>query len=174
VVQAKDVLRVPFERRGTIPVRALASGCLAVPESAPLGPLLADLREGQTQLAVVVDEHGGTAGVVTLEDIVEELVGAIEDEHDRAEPQVRQLADGSYLVPGAWRLDEVERATGVALPAGDYDTLSGLVMERLGRIPAAGDCVEVPRAALWVEDLVGLAVGTVRLQAREHDDEDEA
>ena len=162
-VQAKDLLRVPPPVRDTTPIRSLLKPVIAVPESTVLGPLLADMRGSHTQIAVVVDEHGGTAGIVTLEDILEELVGDIRDEHDPAEPGVIRYDDGSLGVPGAWRMDEVERETGLELPEGDYETLGGLVMERMGRVPQAGDAVSVEGFTLVVEGMDGLAVGRVRL-----------
>ena len=164
VVVAKDVLAVPHERRADESVRTLLTPPLAVPESALLSPLLTELREAHSQLALVVDEHGGVTGIVTLEDIVEELVGDIRDEYDRALPAVRPLRDGSYLVPGSWRLDECARDTGVVLPEGDYETLSGLVMAQLGRVPRVGDQVETAAARLRVEALRGFAVRSIRLQ----------
>ena len=160
-VQAKDLFRIPPEERGTVAIRELMKPVLAVPESTPLGPLLGDMRASHSQLAVVVDEFGGTAGIITLEDIVEELVGNIEDEYDPDEPRVRRLDDGSFLVPGWWRLDEIERDAGVVLPEGDYETVGGLVMERLGRMPDVGDAVTVDGATLRVEAMDGLAVGQV-------------
>jgi CBS domain containing-hemolysin-like protein len=169
VVQVKDVLRVPADSRDFAPLRPLVQPALAVPESALLGPLLADLRGAHRQLAVVVDEYGGTAGIVTLEDIVEELVGSIQDEYDRAEPVVSRLGDSEWRVPGWWRLHEVERDTGVTLPEGDYDTVGGLIMAELGRVPTVGDVVELPEAMLYVEALRGLAVGRARLQAKTDD-----
>ena len=163
VVQAQDLLRVPFDSRDTTLVRTLIKPALAVPESTPLGPLLADMRRSHTQLAVVVDEYGGTAGIVTLEDIVEELVGNIQDEHDPAEPMVRRLPDGSFVVPGSWRLDEVERGTGIQLPEGDYESVGGLLMDRLGRVVEVGDVVKARGVTLFVETMDGLAAGSVRL-----------
>ena len=163
VVQAKDVFRVDAAVRSRTPVHSLLQPSLAVPETALLGPLLSELREARSPLAVVVDEHGGTAGILTLEDIVEELVGEIRDEHDRAEPGVQALADGSFLVPGGWRIDETARDTGVELPEGDYDTVSGLVMAALGRVPEPGDVIEVDGARLRVRSLAGLAVGQVQV-----------
>ncbi|HVL98875.1 MAG TPA: hemolysin family protein [Egibacteraceae bacterium] len=163
VVQAKDVFRVDAAVRARAPVRSLLQPTLAVPETATVGSLLGELRAAHSPLAVVVDEHGGTAGIVTLEDIVEELVGEIRDEHDPAEPGVQALRDGSFLVPGGWRIDETARDTGVALPEGDYDTVGGLVMASLGRVPEPGDIVEVDGARLQVHSLTGLAVGAVRL-----------
>jgi CBS domain containing-hemolysin-like protein len=166
VVVAKDVLSIPPEARATTPVDALGTPPLAVPESAALSPLLSDLRQAHSQLALVVDEHGGVTGIVTLEDIVEELVGDIRDEYDRALPGVRAQADGTWLVPGSWRLDECTRETGVVLPTGDYETLSGLVMAHLGRVPAVGDVVATDHATVRVESLSGFAVRRVRLTSR--------
>jgi CBS domain containing-hemolysin-like protein len=163
VVLARDVLRVPVDQRATTSARSLSSVPIAVPESASLSHLLTDLRDANVQLAVVVDEYGGTAGIVTLEDIVEELVGDIEDEYDVGEPRLERRPDGSSLVPGAWRIDEVVREVGFDLPEGDYETLGGLVMAELGRIPRVGDVVQVDGAVLRVEEMDGLAVGLLRI-----------
>lgn len=163
VVQAKDVFRVDAAVRSRTPVATLLQPGLAVPETALIPRLLTELRDARRPLAIVVDEHGGTAGILTLEDIVEELVGEIRDEHDPAEPAVQRLHDGSYLVPGTWRIDEVERDTGLALPEGDYDTVGGLVMSSLGRVPEPGDLVDVDGVRLRVRGLDGLAVSQVRL-----------
>ena len=171
-VQAKDLFRLDPDERATTPVRELMKPVLAVPESTQLGPLLGDMRASHSQIAVVVDEYGGTAGIVTLEDIVEELVGNIEDEYDPAEPDVSALGDGTFLVPGSWRLDETERDTGIELPDGDYETVGGLVMERLGRMPDLGDVVEVRGAALSVEAMDGLAVGQVLLRRTEVEEDE--
>lgn len=164
MVQAKDVFRVDAAVRSRTPLHGLLHPCVAVPDSAPLGPLLGQLRKARSPLAVVVDEHGGTAGIVTLEDIVEELVGEIRDEYDPAEPRVQALADGSFLVPGSWRIDEAARDTGITLPEGDYDTVSGLVMAALGRVPRPGDVLELDGVRLQVRSLAGLAVGQAHLR----------
>lgn len=163
VVVAKDVLAIAHDHRAATSVLALLTPPLAVPESALLSPLLRELREAHSQLALVVDEHGGVTGIVTLEDIVEELVGDIRDEYDRVPPTARVQRDGSFLVPGSWRLDECARDTGVVLPEGDYDTLSGLIMAHLGRVPAVGDRVVANGAELRVEALRGFAVHSVRV-----------
>jgi CBS domain containing-hemolysin-like protein len=163
VVQVKDIFRFPVGQRADHTVADLTTDALIVPESAQLGPLLTDMRRARTTMAVVVDEYGGTAGVVTLEDIVEEIVGQIRDEYDPEEPAVQALPSGAFLVPGSWRPDEVNRATGLELPTGDYETMSGLVMERLGRVPATGDTVELEGVLVRVAAMDGLAVGRLRL-----------
>jgi CBS domain containing-hemolysin-like protein len=166
VVQAKDVLGVPSGRRASTPVRVLVRPALAVPESAPLRQLLSRLREAHSQLALVVDEHGGTAGIVTLEDVVEEIVGEIRDEYDPAGPTVRRL-DSGFLVPGSWRLDEIARDTGIVLPEGDYDTVAGLLLAKLGRVPEVGDTVQVDGVWLRVDTMDGFAVSWVLMRPAE-------
>ncbi|MGH8904010.1 MAG: hemolysin family protein [Egibacteraceae bacterium] len=163
VAQAKDVLGVPVDRRASTPARALVRPVLAVPESASLRRLLSSLREAHSQLALVVDEHGGTAGIVTLEDIVEEIVGEIRDEHDPAEPMVRR-SSGGFLIPGSWRLDEIERDTGIALPEGEHDTVAGLLLAEFGRVPEVGDTVQVSGVWMRVEAMDGLAVTWVLMR----------
>jgi CBS domain containing-hemolysin-like protein len=163
VVVAKDVLTVAPDDRPTTPALSLRTTPLAIPQSALLPPLLRDLRAAHSQLALVVNEHGGVTGIATLEDVVEELVGDIRDEHDRARPGARAQRDGSYVVPGSWRLDECARDTGIELPEGDYETLSGLVMAHLGRIPTVGDHIRTDSAVLRVEAMRGYAVDSVRV-----------
>jgi CBS domain containing-hemolysin-like protein len=115
-----------------------------VPDTLPADALLERLRESGLQIAMVVDEYGGTAGVVTMEDLVEEIVGDVRDEHDRGEaPPVRPLGRNSWLVSGLLRDDEVAEATGFRMPEGEYETLAGLVLARLGRIPEVSDEVRI-------------------------------
>ena len=124
-----------------------------VPESLRLDPLLSLLRGEGFQMAIVSDEYGGTAGVVTLEDVVEEIVGDIADEHDRHGSRLRQRPDGSWILSGLLRPDEVADATGLVLPEDeDYDTVAGLLVRELGRIPARGDQVVVPLPVVIPED----------------------
>ena len=115
---------------------------LAVPETARLSRVLDGMRRDRSHLALVVDEHGSTAGIITLEDIAEELVGEIRDEHDRGERTVASIPGGGIRAPGGARLGQLSRY-GVDLPEGVYETVGGLVMNRLGRLPEAGDLVEV-------------------------------
>ncbi|MGW4944340.1 hemolysin family protein [Actinoplanes sp. NPDC004185] len=144
VVGISDVLTVPAADRATVPVESLAVPPLFVPASLRLPAVLDRLRGDHRQLACVVDEYGGFAGIITLEDIAEELVGPIRDEDDLPEPAPARQQDGSWIVPARWRIDEVIDATGVDLPESDeYDTVSGLVMSELGRVPQVGDAVSL-------------------------------
>jgi CBS domain containing-hemolysin-like protein len=148
VIAIGDVVEVEPADRDHVTVGSLASPPVVVPSTLPLPAVLERLRTAHRQLAIVVDEYGGFAGIVTLEDIAEELVGEIRDEDDLPETGLEQGADGSWVVPARWRLDEVAEVTGINLPEGDdYETVSGLVMAELGRIPVVGDdvMVELPR-----------------------------
>ena len=143
-VHIKHVVGVPHDDRSTTTVRDVMVDAPAVPEQLKLDPLLSLLREDGFQVAVVIDEYGGTAGVVTLEDVVEEIVGEIGDEHDPVDTDVRRRADGSWSLSGLLRPDEVKSRTGISLPEDDqYDTVAGLLIRVLGRIPAVEDSVEV-------------------------------
>jgi CBS domain containing-hemolysin-like protein len=144
VVAIADVLGVPPAERGSTRIAEVVVPPLLVPATLPLPTVLDRLRAGHRQLACVVDEYGGFAGVITLEDIAEELVGPIRDEDDPPERAPVRLDDGSWVVPARWRIDEVADSTGIALPAApEYDTLSGLVMRELGRVPEVGDRLEI-------------------------------
>ena len=144
VVHVKQAFSVPVDQRATTTVNKLALPVQTVPESLDGDTLLERLRESGLQLAVVVDEYGGTAGLVTLEDLVEEIVGDVRDEHDRGEVNpVRPLGRDSWMVSGLLRDDELADATGFRMPEGDYETLAGLVLARLGRIPEVNDEVRI-------------------------------
>jgi len=166
IVHAKDLLAVPSGDRGGVAVSELGRSALAVPETADLHRVLGELRGASASLAIVVDEHGGTAGILTLEDVVEELFGAIDDEYDRPGEggAVVELAHGRWRLPGTWRLHEVERATGIELPEGAYDTIAGYVMDRLGRLPEPGDRVEADGVVVTVGSMERWVVRDVELE----------
>lgn len=167
VVHVKKALAVPFERRADVPVSALMVDPLVVPESIRLEPLLRQLRLSGLQFAIVVDEYGGTSGVVTLEDVIEEIVGEVSDEHDRGQTTARQLPDGGWTVPGMWRPDEVRRHVGADVPDGPaYETVGGFVMARLGRVPAVGDEVELTGWNVRVVDMDTRRVDRLRFVPR--------
>jgi CBS domain containing-hemolysin-like protein len=143
-VHVKHAVALPPSERPTTRVKHLMVKPIVVPDSLRLDPLLGLLRKDGFQMAVVLDEYGGVAGIVTLEDVVEEIVGDIADEHDPRGQQARQLRDGSWTVSGLLRPDEVADLTGVELPESeDYDTVAGLVLSLLGKVPDVGDVAEV-------------------------------
>ncbi|MTE23369.1 hemolysin family protein [Microbacterium sp. ZXX196] len=162
VVHIKAAVSVPRERRLDVPVGALRTEPLRVPETVHLDQLLADLRGSGYQMAIVVDEYGGTAGVVTLEDLVEEIVGEVADEHDRRRAGVVRHRDGITL-PAQLRPDEAHERAGVEVPeSDDYDTIGGFIMSTLERIPAVGDTVTVEGGSLVVQRMDGRRVDRVR------------
>jgi CBS domain containing-hemolysin-like protein len=140
-VHAKDLLKLTSDDRDRPFPPSLIRPMLVVPESRKLYPLLLDMRRERKHFALVIDEHGGTAGIVTLEDVLEELVGEIRDEYDIAELDVEAVGEGRYLVPGTLRIDEAVERLGVQLPSGEYETVAGFVMDHLGRIPKRGDVI---------------------------------
>ncbi len=173
LVHVKTAIGVPVQRRADVPVSALMVAPTLVPETLPLDQLLVLLRGGGHQgpghqIAVVVDEYGGTSGVVTLEDIIEELVGDVADEHDRFSTTARRIGEDRWVVPGLWRPDEVRERVGAPVPDGPaYETLGGFMMAALGRLPVVGDTVQLPGWTVRVDALDGRRVerlGLVRLR----------
>ncbi len=141
VVHLRDVLGVP---RGGRVARELAREALFVPDALPLSAVLEQLRAAGEELACVLDEYGGLAGVITMEDIAEELVGEITDEHDPGGPDLATaLRAGGWTVPGGMHVDEVERLIDHDLPVGHYSTIGGLVVSELGNLPEPGDTVRL-------------------------------
>jgi CBS domain containing-hemolysin-like protein len=166
VVHVKDVLTVAPEDRAATPVSSLVTDALVVPEGLDLETLLTRLRDRGQQLAIVADEHGGVAGMVTLEDLLEEIVGDIEDEHDppMLTPSV-MLPAGVHVIEGTTHLDDVFEATGLRVPDGEYETLAGFILERLGHLPEPGERVEHDG---WVIDVLEMdrhRIGAVRVIA---------
>jgi CBS domain containing-hemolysin-like protein len=144
IVHIKQAVSVEPDRRRSIRVNEIADPAATVPDSIELDPLLTLLREQGMQMAVVVDEYGGTDGVVTLEDLVEEIVGDIADEHDRLSARSRHRSDGTWSLSGLLRPDEVAEQTGLLLPeSDDYETIGGLMHAVLGRIAERGDTVDL-------------------------------
>jgi CBS domain containing-hemolysin-like protein len=174
IVHVKRAIAVPHERRPDVPVSALMVDPLLVPETIRLDPLLIMLREHGLQLAIVVDEYGGTAGVVTLEDVVEEIVGEVSDEHDVFRTTGREFTDGSWTVPGLWRPDEVRERLGAEVPDGPaYETTGGYVMAELGRIPTVGDTIGIPGWEISVIAMDGMRADRLRFRPMEPEGEAE-
>ena len=166
LVHVKQAVAVPHEKRAEVPVSALQSDALRVPETMKLDTLLAELRGRGYQMAVVVDEYGGTAGVATLEDLVEELVGEVSDEHDRRKADVVRSRDW-FTFPGILRPDELLERTGVAVPEeGPYETVAGWIMSELGRLPAVGDELVAEHGVFRIERLDGRRIDRVRYTPR--------
>jgi len=162
LVHVKQAVAVPREKRADVPAGALASEALRVPETMRLDGLLAELRGRGYQMAVVVDEYGGTSGVTTLEDLVEELVGEVSDEHDRTKADVVRSRDW-LTFPGLLRPDELLERAGVTVPEdGPYETVAGWLMSELGRLPAVGDTVDIDAGTFRIERLDGRRIDRVR------------
>ena len=175
VVHLKAAVGVPRERRADVPVAALATEPLRIPEAVHLDVLVAELRARGYQMAVVVDEYGGTAGDATLEDLVEEIDGEVLDEHDRRRAGIVRADDG-IVFPGELRPDELLDRTGIRVPEDDvYDTVGGYLMSELERIPAVGDEVEIEDGTLAVQRMDGRRVDRVRFMPKPmpHADDDE-
>jgi CBS domain containing-hemolysin-like protein len=185
VVHVKQAVSVPLDARASTPIDTIMAPPALVPSSVGLDRLLELLREGGLQIAIVVDEFGDVDGVVTLEDVVEEIVGEVVDEHDRPDPRVRRVPTGDWVLSGLLRPDEAGRAVGLALPEGEeYETIAGLLAERLERMPAIGDHVEFEvvdldrrphRVRLTVSRMDGLRVDRVLLHSEPlpHEDDDD-
>lgn len=166
IVHLKAAVSVPRERRPDVPAAALASEPLRVPETVHLDQLMAELRAKGYQMAVVVDEYGGTAGVATLEDLVEEIVGEVADEHDRTRAGVVRKGD-AITFPGDLRPDELLDRTGVRVSEGEvYDTVAGFMIATLERIPAVGDEIEIEDGMLRVERMDGRRVDRIHFTPR--------
>ncbi|WP_066519605.1 hemolysin family protein [Curtobacterium ammoniigenes] len=162
IVHVKQAVAVPRDRRDDVPVGAIMTDAERVPETMPGDLLLAELRGRGYQMVIVVDEYGGTAGVVTLEDLVEELVGEVSDEHDRARIDVVR-SRGWLTFPGLLRPDELEDRAGVRVPeSAAYETIAGFLMAQLGRLPAVGDEITIDGGVFRVERLDGRRVDRIR------------
>ena len=166
VVHIKDVLGVQAEKREEFPVRLLLRSVLAIPESKNLESLIGELQGAAGQFALVVDEYGGTAGIITLEDVLEEIVGEIDDEHDpqNSTPSVRRW-QGAHMLSGLLHPDEVLAACQFEMPEGQFETLGGFVLATLGHIPEVGEQFFCKDWSIAVEQMEGRRIATVKLVA---------
>jgi CBS domain containing-hemolysin-like protein len=147
LVTAMDLLR----RGATTPfIKDLMRPATYVPETKRVDDLLREMQKGRIQLAVVVDEYGGTVGIITLEDILEEIVGEIRDEHDRTPTTIERLPDGAYRVAGRVGIQEINEALEWDLPTGDYETVGGMILATLHRMPRTGEEFKAGRYHLTV------------------------
>lgn len=165
IATLRRAISVPFEKRGDVPAGAVMEPASSVPETMQLAPLLVELRDRGAQMAIVVDEYGGTSGAVTLEDVIEEIVGEVADEHDRLRLSVHAVGTDTWLIPGTLRPDELASHTGIDVPnEAPYETVGGLILSELGRLPEVGEEILVPGARLTVERISGRRIEQVRVR----------
>ncbi len=170
VIFVKDLVKAEREGRTDDPVSTIMRDASFVPETKRVSELMREMQARKSHLAIVVDEYGGTAGLVTLEDVIEELVGEIEDEYDVAESPVERLPGGDVRVTSRMALDEVNDLLGASLPEGDWDTVGGLVYGLLGHVPIEGEAVETDGYRLTAERVQGRRIGRVRLAKKSRPD----
>ncbi len=151
VVYIKDILL--STKNKNVKIKNLVKDAYYVPETKPVNELFEELRKNRLQIAIVVDEYGGTAGVVTMEDILEEIVGEIYDEYDEVKMVYEKVDENTYILNGSMSVSEVEKVLDVSIPEGDYDTISGYLIEELGRIPSEKEkpVIETPTVIYKVE-----------------------
>jgi CBS domain containing-hemolysin-like protein len=163
IVHAKDLMRAERDDQEQRPVGELARPATFVPETKRVAELLREMQRDRFHMAIVVDEYGGTAGLVTLEDIIEELLGEIVDEFDVEDPMIEPLPGGDVRVNARMALDEVNDLLRAELPEGDWDTIGGLLLSELGHVPAEGETVEVGGWELAAQRVVGRRISRVRI-----------
>ncbi len=164
IAYAKDLVRAERAGKAAQPVRESMRPAKFIPESKDVSDLLREMQEEKFHMAIVVDEYGGTAGLVTLEDLLEELVGDIVDEFDVEEPTVEHCEDGSVLVSAAYSVDDADELLGSELPQGPWDTVGGLMLDLVGRVPDQGDSVEVDGFRLTAVKVRGRRIERVRIE----------
>ena len=164
VAYVKDLVRASRAGRDGDPVRRFARRPFFVPETKRIAELLGEMRARKSHMAVVVDEYGGTAGIVTMEDVIEELIGEISDEYDTERSMVERLPGGAVLLQARMPIDEASEVLGVELPDGDWDTLGGLMFHLLGHVPFEGESVRHDGFRLSAEQVEGRRIGSVRIE----------
>jgi putative hemolysin len=164
IAYAKDLVRAERVGKANQSVRESLRPAKFVPESKEVSDLLREMQEEKFHMAIVVDEYGGTAGLITLEDLLEELVGDIVDEFDVEEPTVERYADGSVLVSALYSVDDADELLNAELPRGTWDTVGGLMLDLVGRVPDNGDSVDVDGFRLTAVDVRGRRIGRVRIE----------
>ena len=180
VVYIKDILL--STKNKNVKIKNLVKDAYYVPETKPVNELFEELRKNRLQIAIVVDEYGGTAGVVTMEDILEEIVGEIYDEYDEVKMVYEKIDENTYILNGSMSVSEVEKVLDITIPEGDYDTISGYLVEELGRIPSEKEkpVVETPTVIYKVEKSKDMRITKIKAckveilpEEDEEDEEDE-
>jgi len=164
IAYTKDLMRAERAGRGSESLRTSVRAAVFVPESKEVPSLLREMQADKFHMAIVVDEYGGTAGLVTLEDLLEELVGEIVDEFDAEEPSIERHPDGSVEVSARYAVDDADELLGAELPQGPWDTVGGLMLDLAGRVPAVGDSVEVDGFRLTALEVRKRRIGRVRIE----------
>jgi len=164
VLYAKDLLPYLREGRTDVPLNSILRQAYFIPETKNASDLLPDLQQRRVHMAVVVDEYGGVAGLVTIEDLLEEIVGEIQDEYDTEEPFVEFISENEYVFDARVDLDDLNRLMDVALPTEDSDTLGGFIYAELGKVPAVGDQVVFDDMGFTVESVAGRRIKKVRVE----------
>jgi len=164
IAYAKDLMRAEHDGRGATPLRDHLRPAHFVPETKRLTALLREMQDAKFHMSIVVDEYGSTVGLVTLEDLIEELVGEIVDEYDVEEPVVETLADGSVVVTGRMAIDDVDDLLGTELPQEGWDTVGGLMLGMSGHVPNEGESVDVDGVRLVAERVQGRRISRVRIE----------
>ena len=159
---AKDLLRYLREGRTDVSIDKILRPTYFIPESKKVDELLKELQKRRIHMAIVVDEYGGTAGIVTIEDLLEEIVGEIQDEYDAEEPTVKALGAGEYQFDARIDLDEVNKLLGVELPAEGGDSLGGFIYSQLGKVPTVGDVIDYDGVRIEVLSVAGRRIKQVR------------
>jgi CBS domain containing-hemolysin-like protein len=162
-VHVKDLLRAAREDPGDFDVRSLIRDCLVVPENKPIEQILKEFQQRKLQMAIVIDEWGSVEGLITIEDVLEEIVGEIQDEFDEGEAAIEEIGDGVYAIDGRIPITEVNGHFELDLPHEDFDTIGGYVLGSLGRPPEPGDTVEAEGVTLNVKSVDGPRVSMLTL-----------
>jgi CBS domain containing-hemolysin-like protein len=165
IVHVKDILRaMQSPDCPNCPVRELVRDALYVPETIPVNLLLQRFRDNRQHIAIVLDEFGGTAGLVTLEDLLEEIVGEVSDPFDKATPEIQTMPDGTTMIDGLALIEEVNENLSLDLEDPNYDTIAGYMMGKLGRMPVLHDVVETDGVCLQVEAMDGMRIARLSLK----------
>ena len=163
LVYAKDLMRAEREERSIEPVATITRPAHFIPETKPVAELMREMQKGKFHMAILVDEYGGIAGLATLEDLIEELIGDIVDEYDTESAKVESLSDGSYRINGSVPIDELNELLGSDIPHDDWDTVGGFVLGKLGRVPETAESVDHRQWTFTVEEVDGRRVAVVKV-----------
>ncbi|TRZ83980.1 HlyC/CorC family transporter [bacterium] len=169
VVMAKDIIEYADEKHKGQPIEALIRPVIFVPESMEVADLLKEFQKAKQKMAVVVDEHGGVSGLVTMEDVVEEIVGEIQDEYDTEEAQIVENAPGDFTVSGRVEVEEMEELLDLELAEDDFITVGGLVTHNLGRLPAKGEMLDIKGLSFEILDVEQKRVKKIRIKRKSQD-----